>query len=307
MMGRIAKLGEVSEADAKRIMSDIYKDGIVSRGEAEALFLMKDSLSQTDPLWGEQFIEIMKDFLLTREAPEGWVNAEEAEWLIAQINQNGDISLDDIDLLLSLLRYAEGAPENLSRFALNAVSTRIKAHGSAAADMVERMRRALFAPAGEAGIWITQHEATILFETNDAIAFSRNDPAWNDMFARAIGNHLLARAHPSPQTEADALSREVWLQDTSSNAGGFLSKVAGSFANADWFSKVTIDPKKAEKARQVANEIALREAENITPDENAWFMKRLGWDQKISPAERALVTFLQAELPGFTYGLAVAA
>ncbi|MEO0605402.1 MAG: exodeoxyribonuclease VII small subunit, partial [Myxococcota bacterium] len=37
---------------------------------------------------------------------------------------------------------------------------------------------------------------------------------------------------------------------------------------------------------------ALREAEQVTPDENEWLFKRLGWDEKTSPAERALIEFL---------------
>ncbi len=308
ILSQVEELGEMSEIEAKRIVDDVYRDGIVSRAEAEALFLMNDNLVKADARWNDRFIEAVKDFLITREAPEGWVTSEECDWLLVQINKSGSTpGLLEIDLVLSLLRYAEGAPVELSRFGLNAISGQIIAAGKASAEMVERMRKALYASSGETGIWVSRYEATVLFKTNDAIGFAKNHASWNDLFARAIGNHLLASAHPDPQSQDEALAREAWLEDTSSNIGGFISKMAGSFAQDNWFSKITFDPQKAARAREVANSIALREAEKVTKDENAWFMKRLGRDQKISPAERALIGFLKAEAPGFTHGLAVAA
>ncbi|MCF6328542.1 MAG: hypothetical protein L3J02_01910 [Henriciella sp.] len=308
ILSQVEKLGEMSEIEAKRIVDDVYRDGIVSRAEAEALFLMNDNLVKADARWNDRFIEAVKDFLITREAPEGWVTSEECDWLLVQINKSGSTpGLLEIDLVLSLLRYAEGAPVELSRFGLNAISGQIVAAGKASAEMVERMRKALYASSGETGIWVSRYEATVLFKTNDAIGFAKNHASWNDLFARAIGNHLLASAHPDPQSEDEALARAAWLEDTSSNIGGFISKMAGSFAQDNWFNKITFDPQKAARAREVANAIALREAEKVTKDENAWFMKRLGWDQKISPAERALIGFLKAEAPGFTHGLAIAA
>lgn len=307
MMTRVAKLGEMSEAEARRIVNEVYADGIVSRGEAEALFRLNDSLSDADPMWNNRFAEAVKDYLLTREPPQGWVTDDEADWLIAQVDHEGDVpSLDEIDLLLAVLRKAEGAPERLSRYTLNAISERIAANGSADKGMVERMRFALYASAGEQGVWVSRHEATVLFMTNDKVAMAGNDPAWNDLFARAIGNHLMARAHPNPQSERDALSREKWLSDASGGVGSFFSRMAGSFGGG-WFEKVTYDSKKAAKARSVMNEALNQAAEKVTSDENAWFMKRLGWDGKVSPAERALIEFLKEEAPGFAQGLAVAA
>jgi hypothetical protein len=308
MMTRVARLGEMSEAEARRIVNEVYQDGIVSRGEAEALFRLNDSLADADPMWNSRFGEALNDYLLTREPPQGWVTDDEADWLIAQVDHHGETpSLDEIDLLLAVLRKAEGAPVKLSRYTLDAVSNRIAADGSASAEMTERMRYALYAAGGEQGIWVSQHEATVLFRTNDKIAMAANSPSWNDLFARAIGNHLMARAHPNPQSEADALNREKWLSDTSGGAGSFFSRMVGSIGAGGWFEKVTYDSKKAARARAAMDEAARMQAEKVTEDENAWFLKRLGWDQKISPAERALIEFLKAEAPGFAQGLAIAA
>ena len=110
MMARIAHIGEISEAEARRIVNEIYKDGIVSRDEAETLFRLNNQLAERDPVWVERFIEAIKDFLLTREAPEGWITDDEADWLIAQMSADGHIeTASEIDLMLTLLRYADGA------------------------------------------------------------------------------------------------------------------------------------------------------------------------------------------------------
>lgn len=308
LMARVAQLGEISENEAHRIVNEIYKDGIVSRGEAESLFRLSDTLSETDPAWLSRFQEAMKDFLLTREAPEGWITDDEADWLIQQIQTEGHApTLDEMDLLIELVRKADGAPEKLSKFTVQVVADRVVAEGAASARMVERMRLALYAGAGHGGAWVSQFEAILLFETNDSIADSDNHPSWNHLFARAIGNHLMARAHPAPQTVEAALAREAWLSDTSSDTGGFFARMGQSFGSGDWFKAITHNARKASDARMVAAEAAQREAEKVTPIEHNWLTERLGWDKKVSPAERALIEFLQKEAPGFSQGLAVSA
>ncbi|MCR9270365.1 MAG: hypothetical protein NXH72_10290 [Hyphomonadaceae bacterium] len=308
MMERVTKLGEMSETEARRIVNETYKDGIVSRGEAEALFRINDVLKSTDPEWSSRFQEALKDYLLTREPPEGWVTDEEADWLLAQVHTDeAKPSLEEIDLLLAILRQAEGAPQKLAHYTIEAISARIIADGVANLNMVERMRYALYAGSSDGGLWVTAFEAGILFKTNDGIANARNASTWNDLFARAVGNHLMARAHPDPKTVENALSREAWLKDTSGSTGGFFARMGASFTNGSWFEKVTYNGDKAAKARMAAAEAAAREAEKVTADENSWLLRRLGWDEKISPAENALIEFLKKEAPGFTQGLVIAA
>ncbi|MEO0451421.1 MAG: hypothetical protein AAFZ74_14000 [Pseudomonadota bacterium] len=308
MMSRVAKLGEISETEARRIVNETYQDGIVSRGEAEALFRINEVLKASEPEWSSRFQEALKDYLLTREPPEGWVTDEEAEWLLSQVQMDtAKPELDEIDLLIAVLRQAKGAPQSLAHFTLEAISARIIADGVANMNMVERMRYALYAGAGDGGLWVSAFEAGVLFKTNDAIADARNATTWNDLFARAVGNHLMARAHPAPQSVEEALSREAWLNDTSSSAGGFFARMGASFTSGNWFEKVTYSGKKAAEARMAAADAASREAEKVTEEENAWLIRRLGWDKKISPAETALIEFLRQEAPGFTEGLVAAA
>ena len=99
LMARIAHLGEISEAEARRIVNEVYTDGVVNRDEAEALFQLNDQLADRDPVWVERFIEAIKDFVLTREAPEGWVSDAEADWLISIIGRDGHVSMKGLNLI----------------------------------------------------------------------------------------------------------------------------------------------------------------------------------------------------------------
>lgn len=308
IMARVAKVGEMTESEAHRIVNEIYSDGIVSRGEAETLFRLNETLSATNPEWGSRFREALTDFLITREAPEGWVTEEEADWLLAQVHQDGEHPcLEEIDLLIAVLRKADGVPEKLAHYTLDAVMHRITEAGKATPAMVERARFALFAGAGDGGLWVSQHEASALFKTNDAIANADNDASWNDLFARAIGNHLMARAHPEPKSIEDAFAREAWLKDTSVNPGGLFARMGASFFSGNWFASVTHNQRKAEQARMAAADAATREAEQVTDDETGWVLANIEGDGKVSPAEQALIDFLRAEAPGFAEGLASAA
>nr|WP_070960039.1 hypothetical protein [Hyphomonas sp. Mor2] len=308
IMARVAKVGEMTEAEAHRIVNEIYADGIVSRGEAETLFRLNETLSATNPEWGSRFREALTDFLITREAPEGWVTDEEADWLLGQVHQDGQHpDLEEIDLLIAVLRKADGVPARLAHYTLDAIAHRIVEAGKATAAMVERVRFALFAGAGDGGLWVSQHEAGVLFATNDAIASADNDASWNDLFARAVGNHLMARAHPEPKSIEEAFEREAWLKDTSVNPGSMFARMGASFFSGEWFASVTYDPKKAEKARMIATEAAAREAEKITDEETAWVLAGVDRDGVVSPAEQALIDFLRAEAPGLAEGLASAA
>lgn len=301
LLNKMDDLRKSSAVSAGDLVSRVFRDGVVSRSEAETLFSLNDRLKRRSEQWDKRFILAICDFLLETEAPAGWVSDEEADWLLERLGgtQNAPRAVD-IDLLVSLLRKAEGAPPRLGVFALTLACQRIQNAGLADEAETERVRGALYAPGGAGGLWVTRDEARLLFETNDAIAQARNDVAWNDLFARAIGNHLLAAAHPDPDTIGEALRREIWLK---SSSGGVFEAFADVFRVGDWFSRVTSSPKLAADARHLAREAADRAAAGVNAEEQGWFLKRLGWDNQISRAEESLMAFLSKEAPGFSVGL----
>ena len=298
---KVASLGEMSEDDALRIVQEVYRDGIVSRAEAENLYRLHPTLKNVDDNWAGRFIETVRDYIVENETPHGWVNEEECDWLIALTDlENTTPSAFDIDLLIAILRKTEGAPDRLAETVLAAMVRLIKEEGVVSSERVEDLRAIMFAPTGHQGLWISRLEAQCLFEINDAVASAHNAPSWDDFFARAIGNHLMSRSHPSPQSEADALAREKWLQDTSVNVGGLLSRAASSFFEGDWWKSVLHNSDHSIASQYAAREAGDQAAEDITMSEQEWLNQRLGWDNQISSAEKALINFLKDEVPGYT-------
>ncbi len=307
LLAQISAVVKLSEDDASRVATDMYRHGILSLTDAEALFRVNFTTAGTDPAWDRLFIAAMKDFVLVHSDPKSWVTEDETDWLIDHIKRDttGPIA-SEVDLLLQIIRYAEGVPERLGYFALQMACARITHVGKAAPEDVERVRRALIVPAGECQSWISGPEAELLVRTNDAIAFSANDPSWNDLFARAVSNHLMARAHPEPFSERSLLSRDHWVGDMRPEPGTFLEHARTGVADDGWFHPICQNDDKADAARRVARQAALRESNIGTEDETSWFLQRLELDKSVSLAERALIDFLKLEAPGFTQGLAVA-
>lgn len=299
---RVQRLRDASRDDVETRISDVFRDGVVARAEAEALIQLTPRFARTVPSWNARMIEAVCDFLLEQEAPTRWITDDEADWLMGLLSaRSGKTLTADIDLLITLVRKAEGAPPRLGLLALDLACQRICEIGRALEDDVERARSAIYAQSSEGGLWVTRKEANLLFKANDAVAKADNVPAWNDLFARTVGNHLLAAAHPDPISEMEALAREEWLTRPE---GGVLRSLAGMFGSGSWFERIAFDPKKAATARRAAKEAAIRAGEQVTDEESDWFLKRLRWDGEVSPAERALVEFLKREAPGFTNGLA---
>lgn len=298
---KVASLGEMSEDDALRIVQEVYRDGIVSRSEAENLYRLHPTLKNVDQDWSARFIDTVRDYVIENEAPKGWVNEDESDWLIALTDiENSAPSAFDVELLIAILRKTEGAPDRLAETVLAAMVRLVKDEGVVSSERVEDLRAIMFAPTGHQGLWISRLEAQCLFEINDAVASARNAPSWDDFFARAIGNHLMSRSHPSPQSEADALAREKWLQDTSVNVAGLLSRTASSFFEGNWWKSVLHNSDDSMASEYAARRAGDQVAEAITMNEQDWLNQRLGWDNRISSAEKALINFLKQEVPGYT-------
>ncbi|MEM7766186.1 MAG: hypothetical protein AAF253_01715 [Pseudomonadota bacterium] len=312
LLTRLQALGQVNHAQAEDLLDDVHDKGIASQTEAEELFELNRHARRGDRKWERRFLEAVIDYLLvSRSEPMGRLTNDGADWLIAQLTRrHGRPTQTELELLVLVCRRAHDVPRQLSRFALQTLSRAIIGAGSADTVNVERMRQVLFAPGGKEGPSISRFEAAALLATNDAIGTARNDRSWNDLFAHALANHLVAAAHPAPDLAEEALRREQWLSDTRRNTRRALAQAALTVSSGDWFTVIAASPDKAARA-QTAFRIAARQAETVTAaNDNRWFLKRLGWlhatDAAISPAERALVDFLNAEVPGFAAGLVAA-
>jgi len=303
--------GHVSEDDVVTLRRYIYGDMAVSLEEGAALFRLNNAELSYAPAWYELFPEAIGDILVHQARPEGYASEENATWLIGQVTANGQVcSRTELEAVLHVLEKAREAPEQLEQFALRAVAqsvisgtgaTRTGAElvpGVIADGEVELLRRVLYAGAGCSGIAVSRAEAEILFDLNDATVETENAPAWSELFAKAVANHVMALSGFTPPSREAALAREDWLDQPGGFEGGlggfFRTMFGGGVSGVREAYADRSDPF-AERGAGMAAGIAANEV--ITGDEAAWLVDRIGRDGVLHENEKALLRFIREESP----------
>ncbi len=158
-----------------------------------------------DPSWAPFFVEALTDYIVFQAEPSGYISEGNAAWLIAHITRSSDRvdSACEFELLVKTLERAKLSPVKLVTFALEQVkwgvigadcyigSARSCEPGVVDRAETEMVRRILFAFGGDGNIAVTRQEAGVLFDINDATSEAKNDPAWSDLFVKALANFLL--------------------------------------------------------------------------------------------------------------------
>lgn len=263
---------------------------------------------QPCPEWTAVFCDALSDYMVHQNDPADYIPQDKADWLTARLADNGGISSrTEFAMLIDVMTHALGVPASLSAFALNEIKTAIikgrrdaitgEDHppGVVTSGDVEALRAVLYAAKTGTPSHVTRDEAEVLFEI--AHATSRADPAFDDLFARAIGNYLMAVNLHVPDA-AEALHFEKWLDEKDSLAS-FWSRMFHRAPAGESFLKVLESPAQAveaDLARQDADDrTLLSERKNITASEADWIIAHLTRDGALSSAERRLLQFLDAQ------------
>lgn len=291
----------------------IYADGGISLAEIDLLFQVNEAVGADCQDWRWFFIEAVTDHLVNQVEPIGYISEDNARWLIGRIGRDGVVEIGtELELLVKLLETARAAPPQLAEMALRSVEHavvsgtgatrdgRIAAAGSIDAAEVAMLRRVLHAGASTSGTAISREEANVLFAIDRATATGVNDPSWPDLFARAIANHLLSASIHAVPDAGTALARARWLDAPTAGIGGMLAGMFGGFGSSRHASgtsySVFSTPGEAGFARDNAEDAAtLAAAAEMTLDEVDWLIDRLGEDYRLTDAEQALLSLLQAE------------
>ncbi|MCA3574064.1 MAG: hypothetical protein IOC86_09115 [Aestuariivirga sp.] len=293
-LSRIADSGLIGPEDVLAIRRIVYGDGQISADEAAWLLDLNHSAREYGEEWRALFIEALTDYTVHQLAPQGYVSPENVDWLIARIIHDGVIASDtELELLINVLEKAISAPGELAVFALREVKALVLRRNRISEREVTLLRRVLYAAGGHEGIAITREEAEVLLDIDHMRGGSEDDPAWVDLFAKAILNHIMFASGFSPPTREEALRREAWLNDTSVDPGRFMKNMVVSLreiVNAYRAPDVMEDYVRQRTERQVA-------AESITDVEALWLAERLLRDGRLSLGEQALVEALRAEHP----------
>lgn len=289
---------------------ELYRDGRIDAGELERLFALDEAADQRDPEWSAFFVEAVTDFIVDQEEPAGYVSEENARWLVDRIARDGIVKTDsELELLVKVLEKAKSSPERLSAFALHQVrravvygegpvAKGVLTRGRVGATEADLIRRVLYAFGGQGNIAVTRAEADVLFAINDATAEADNDPAWTDLFVKALANTLMAASGYQVPSREVALKREEWLSSESAGVGDFFARMASGGLKGILAAYRQPDPDEQWRQRNERFAAASDEAERITEDEAVWLADRIGRDGAIHENEKEVLRFIAQESPG---------
>lgn len=314
----IIERGSIKDIDVIKLRAAYYDDGTISTEEAGMLFHVNEASPVQDPSWAPFFVEAITDYIVNQSPPEGYITAENADWLIGKISRNGLVDTKTkLDLLINVLDKARWSPASLVRFALEQVKGAVLnsdgplragkklVAGEISESEIELVRRILYAFGGDGSVAVTRAEAEVLFDINDAVGQGPANPAWTDLFAKAIASSLMASSGYAVPTREEALRREEWLEqrgDLSPRAMAGAMTVLGLSNIWPLFREQSSEERAL--ARLERQRIEIITNEEITEGEADWLIARLARDGEVTYNEEALLAFLNRESPKIPSSLA---
>ena len=299
---------KITSGDVMDLRRSLYNDGVAEAGEVDRLFTMDEAATETDPSWTELFVEAVSDYLVEQVEPAGYISEENADWLIDRISRDGVVkTASELEILIKVLERAKSSPTRLVSFALGQVKKAVVdgegplarsgklVRGSVGRDEAELVRRILFAFGSDGNIAVTRAEAEILFDINDATAQSENDPAWNDLFVKAVANFMMAASGYSAPPREEALRHEAWLDTPSGGVGDFFSRMAAGGLRGALNAYREPDMEQAWAEQNRRKEAEIKRAESITAEEAEWLARRMGRDGVFHENEKVLLRFIRDE------------
>lgn len=300
----IGKRRRIRVEDVRALRKFVYTDALITRDEAETIFELAAANHPDCPEWRALFSEVMADWLVNQNEPEGFVSEEKANWLVERIGRSGHVaSAAELEMLTVTLEKARLAPPGLIRFAIAQFRQAVMSGASPlragaatpgviAPAEIDLLRRIVYAGGGDKSVGVSREEAELLLDINDALDDAEN-PAWDDLFVKAVANCVMAATFSAPPDRAQALSRRVWLDSEANvDVGGFLARMLGAAhldmrdEGPDAFARLN--------ARLDAD---IRQSETVTRGEAHWLADRLNRNGRIGANERKLLQFIARESP----------
>lgn len=308
----IIRRGSILESDVLKFRRVFYEDGIVSAEEAALLFKINDACTVSPSAWADFFVEAVTDYIVYQAQPQGYVTADNAHWLIERVSHDKKIdSKTELDLVVNVLEKARWAPISLVKFALEQVKFAVisgegplragkaLAPGQITPGEVDLLRRMLYAFGGDGHVAVTRDEADILFDIDEAVESADTNPAWTDLFVKAIANVIMAASGYAVPSREEALRQEAALDRPEQKTSVLAFLLSMVRTNLESVKESYHDQTAEERAlsRLEHQRIEIITNETITEAEASWLAGRLGRDGRLSPSETALVAYLKQESP----------
>ncbi|PAP93344.1 hypothetical protein [Mesorhizobium wenxiniae] len=301
----------ITAEDVVMLRREVFGDGVVTRGEAEALFALDAKAKDKCAQWPVFFVEAVTDFIVHQEKPAGYMSQDNADWLVRAISRDGMVdSRTELELLVHVLEKAKSSPNGLCVYALAQVANAVLdgkgplmhdgklVPGLIAKAEVELLRRILYAHGGDGNIAITRAEAEMLFKINERTAAANNDPSWNDLFVKAIANFVMCSAGYEAPMRDVALRRDSFFEQAEPEIGSFFGRmVSGGLAGIMEAYRAPGDIESEWESKDKAAEALARRAETVDASEAMWLAERIGRDRPLRENERALLTLIKHASP----------
>lgn len=265
----------------------VWTDGTITPDEADQIMALNAACDRRSREWMDFFVEVMVDYVVRQQEPTGYVDDAKAAWLMAAIDRDGRVdSLSELELLVKLMETTDSVPDSLRTYGLRQVETAVMMgdgptrsgrleKGSINAIEVELLRRMIFANGGDGAYVVSTAEADMLFRLKDATLGADNAPSWQDLFVKAVGNHLIVQRHYlSLRDEQHENPYDVYAE---LGIRRVINRFAGVFRGR----------KKDDNAEEVAAV--------VTPGAVEWLHGRIDSDGKLDAMEQALHDFVTAE------------
>ena len=295
---------------ALAVRKTIYSHGDLTPSDMDLVFAVARKAGRDPgPEWTSLFSEALTDYVVHQNVPEDYISQNKADWLTGQLTKSGGISSKaEFAMLIDVMTTALGVPPSLSTFALQEIKTAIvngrrdaisdEDHpaGVVTKSDVEALRAVLYAATTGTVGHVTEEEAEALFDIAHATAAAQVDPSFDDLFARAVGNYLMAINFHVPDA-AETLHREKWL-DQEESMSGFVSRMLKRAPKGNEFNVFKSPGQAFEEDMgrlDAGDEVARAESEKITDTEAKWVVAHLTRGGELTSAEKRLLQFLGAE------------
>ena len=311
----LAASGTVTLQDVRDLRMCVFKDGVVSRAEAEALFSIERARSTHNNAWSELFVEALADYAIRQEQPVGYLSDDTAAWLMCQMKLHRQPSMDaDVSLVAKIIEDASEVPSMFSAFALRMTKDAViygdgadevgRIHKSGAVDEadVALLKRILWGAGSEGRLAISEDEAEALFAIADATTGADNAPGFDDLFAKAIGNYLIGATGRAVPTRQEALSMELaadYKRDLFSMLGevvkGGISRPSSMLETLRNARSLAEDMELEHGLLNVRRDVEAEFSSVMTPDKVDWLVDHVGKNGVMNGPEKALVRFISRE------------
>ena len=279
-----------------------WADGRMSREEAEIVFATQHAIEKPSREWSDFFVEAIQNYVLNGSDPRGFASAEEANWLIGQVEADGKIcSMTELELLTRIIERAQNVPETLKTFVLGVLEREVlegvgptrcggelsDTHVSTAECRI--MRRIIFGQASDRPAAVSRREAEVLFQIKNAVAGNDNALEFERLFVQGVGNYLMGFAHSSGQISRERmLELEAFVADNKASIGRFMGNMAKNAPNAFGvvFGRKDEGSSRAEQAATEAK---------VTGIEQAWLDQQIAANGEVDAYDKALLEFIAEE------------